>query len=241
MRSIYQGANGTGFSPSLTFNWTYSIVTPDSAAAVLNFGPTFVPLPGTRVANAANLYLVDNITFTGAPSGESVLGFSPREVVDMSTDEDSRVILSAQGAIASGGTSSITSGIPSLATTTAHELGHFFGLRHPTATTVDLENDNDGSNQDDGFASTPVCTELTKPAAGENIVTAAYNKRAYCLYMASATICPPTTPVNCNTLATNLMFAYSYPSCSISPKSQRVLTSEQQVFFRRNLALLQGK
>jgi len=224
--TIYQGANNSGFSPAITFTGTYSIASATSPAEVVNFGPTFVPLPGTRIANAVNLYLVDSISFSGNGAGEEVLGFSPREVVDMSTDEDSRVILSARAAASTGGT--ITGCIPSLATTAAHEMGHFFGLRHPTATTVDLENDDDYSNQDDGFASTPFCAVLTK--SGEHIVTAAYNKRAYCLYTAVAG-CPSSCDI------TNLMFAYS---CGNTPQAQRMLTSEQQVFFRRNLALLQG-
>ncbi len=226
--SVYRGANSAGFSPAITFTGTYAIAAPDSAVAVVGFGTNFVPLSGARMANAVNLYLVDSISVSGIGAGESVLGFSPREVVDLSTDEDSRVILSARGAVTVGGTSSITAGIPSLATTAAHEMGHFFGLRHPTATTVDLQSDDDLSNKDDGFASTPLCSELTK--AGEHIVKAAYNKRAYCLYVAVAG-CPSDCDI------TNLMFAYS---CGTNPQGQRQLTGEQQIFFRRNLALLQG-
>jgi hypothetical protein len=244
LASVYQGAQA-GFNPPLTFVGTFSIVS--GPQEILDFGPTFVPLPGTRVGNAANLYLIDSITFNGLLPGEEVLGFSPREVVDMSTDEDSRVILSAGAAVAasisSGGPANIVGGIPSLATTTAHELGHFFGLRHPTATNVDLTNDDDLSNRDDGLGDTPLCGGLTKKAAGgtvmavpspEHIVNAPYNHRPYCLYIAQLNFCQ-TDPCD----ITNLMFAYSY-SC-VNPKTQRQVTSEQQNFFRKNLALLQGK
>ena len=227
--SIYQ-SNSSGFSPAITFTGTYSIAAPDSAVVVMNFGPTFVPLSGKRVANAANLYLVDSISFSGITAGEEVLGFSPREVTDLSTDGDSRVILSARGAFAAGG-STITAGIPSLATTTAHEMGHFFGLRHPTATDVDLSNDDDASNRDDGFASTPLCSVLSKKTS-ERITSTSYNGKSYCLYVAVHG-CPTTCDY------TNLMFAYS--CTGNDPKGQRLLTSEQQVFFRKNLALLQGK
>jgi len=234
--TIYQGANGLGFSNPITFIGSYSIAAPDSAAAVVAFGPNYVPLSGARVANAANIYLVYSISYAGLPASESILGFSPREVVDMSTDEDSRIVLNADAAASDAGATTILQGVPALATTTAHELGHFFGLRHPTATLIDRANDNDQSNFYDGLGDTPQCSDLTKTGA-EHIVTTAYNKRAYCLFTATAGCPSDCAPDNFD----NLMFAYSCANSQSAAQAQRQVTPDQQALFVRNLALLQGK
>lgn len=41
--------------------------------------------------------------------------------------------------------------------TAIHETAHFFGLRHTTSTTSDLENSGDASNVEDGIPDTPYC------------------------------------------------------------------------------------
>lgn len=49
--------------------------------------------------------------------------------------------------------------------TALHEIGHFFGLRHTTATRSDQESNGDYSVFDDGFSDTPYCFEKTSSKA----------------------------------------------------------------------------
>ncbi|GEM_PF-3176711 len=44
--------------------------------------------------------------------------------------------------------------------TAAHEIGHFFGLSHTTATDADRESNGDYSLEEDGLSDTPWCQEL---------------------------------------------------------------------------------
>ena len=48
----------------------------------------------------------------------------------------------------------------SMMSTAIHETGHFFGLRHTTATQADFDVDMDYSNYEDGFTDTPYCRDL---------------------------------------------------------------------------------
>jgi hypothetical protein len=207
----------------VTLATSYEIVGPDTSVTVA-FSGTFVSLPGTRIPGSAHLYLVDSISAGTTPVNGFILGFSPREVFDLYQDPNSRLILSVRGMLASGGNDS------DLAITAAHELGHFFGLRHPSATAVDTANDHDQSNRDDGLASTSFCPVLSKKTAAPlSTPTIGPGDRPYCLYIASTT-CPATCDLS------NLMFAYQCNSAA-----QDTLTPEQQLLMRRNLALLQGR
>jgi hypothetical protein len=161
---------------------------------------------------------VDSIFIRGVTGG-LILGFAPREAMDLNGDRESRVLLNVRGG-----------GATAMATTAAHELGHFLGLRHTTGTQLDLEADKDWSNRDDGFPSTEVCDRagLAKAAAAAEAVSVeAESGRPYCLFVSA-----PACPVECD--LTNLMFPYD---CSRGTASQRALTGEQQVFLRRGLWL----
>lgn len=46
--------------------------------------------------------------------------------------------------------------------TAIHETAHFFGLRHTTSTTSDLENSGDASNVEDGIPDTPYCGSVIR-------------------------------------------------------------------------------
>jgi hypothetical protein len=202
----------------VTLSHSVQIVDPDGPAVSVEFGTVFQELPGTRVAGSAHLYFVDNIHLKGSPPGAgTILGFAPREAMNLDLDRESRVVLNA-----SAGGASL------LATTAAHELGHFFGLRHTTATDLDIEADNDGSNRDDGYASTDLCLDALNKVGAEAGKTGWDGGPPYCLYVAR-----PSCPVACD--LTNLMFPYD---CSRGTTSQRVLTGEQQDFLRGGLGLL---
>ncbi len=205
---------------SVTLKSSYELV-PDTQVA-MPFGDTFVDLPGQRIPGDAHLYMVNSIYQSGAPISSEILGFAPREVVNLDLDPESRVLLSETGGTAAD-----------LATTAAHELGHFFGMRHPTATNLDLAADDDQSNQDDGMASTPLCRDMAMPKAGAAPapkLVGPYGK-PYCLFVKGLpTSCPSDCDIN------NLMFAFA----CLPAAQQRNLTTEQQVFFRRNMGLMQG-
>jgi hypothetical protein len=130
---------------------SYDIVEPQAEAVRFEFSRDYVSLPGTRLPNHVHLYLVEEITVpanqVNGPAG-TVLGFSPREVVNIDFHKESRVILSN------------VSTIPHLAITAVHEMGHFFGLRHTVSTVHDIGQDKDDSNIEDGFTDTRFCDIL---------------------------------------------------------------------------------
>jgi hypothetical protein len=171
------------------------------------------------------MYLIENITLGDAEdiSTGTILGFAPREAIDLTDDPESRVVLANRP------------DAYQLAVTAAHELGHFLGLRHTTATDVDMEFEGDFSNHEDGFASTPVCTEMTgfaKSTAGENLKTVFRGDRSYCLYVsAGAASCPRRCELE------NLMFPYD---CQVAGDGQVAMTVEQQTFVKQSIHLLTG-
>ena len=199
----------------ITLDTSTVVVEPDSAAFHVDFGSGTPVIPGTRGANAINLYLVDSIGAGGTDG--IILGFAPREAIDLSNDLESRVILNVRGGSAT-----------SMAATAAHEMGHFLGLRHTSATSVDIGFDDDESNRDDGFTSTPFCASLEKRAAGASEITRERSGRAYCLRIAGTAYtcgCPD---------AYDMMYPYACSSWS-----QDTLVPEQRSFIRNNLKLLQ--
>jgi hypothetical protein len=132
----------------ITLVGSYELVEPLASPMTFPFSNTYVSLPGHRIPNNAHLYLVDSISIGDPKSGlvGEVLGFAPREVVDLDTHRESRVLLSAR-----------VKDPLSLAITATHELGHFFGLRHTVSTRHDILQDDDESNDEDGFADTKFC------------------------------------------------------------------------------------
>jgi hypothetical protein len=206
----------------------YEVADPKGAARIVPFGGNFASLPGTREAGYVHLYLVDSIAPPASAKleGGYILGFAPREAPDLSLQPESRVILSNRYYRISG-----------LATTAAHEIGHFFGLRHTTATQIDMGFDEDLSNVDDGLATTKSCSVLAKKAGSSSTIPAwdlemkSGNGMVYCLRMSGVV---ESCPSNCD--LNNLMFAYD---CSTPENSQRDLTSDQILLWKKNLDLMQ--
>ena len=198
---------------------SYDTVNSNSTPDTVPFG-SLAALPGNRIPGNAHLYLVDYITSTSATT--TTLGYALREVVDLDKDSSSRVVLS-----------DVATDAAALAATAAHELGHFFGLRHPMSTSNDKAGDKDSSNVEDGLSSTARCTDMPlskKGVRGFSEETGVQNGRPYCLYVVGTPQygCPTDCPI------TNLMWAWSCKGIV-----QQTLTPEQQTIERRNMKLLQ--
>lgn len=193
------------------------IVEPTVAPLAVSLDTADIAIPGTRRENAVNIYLVDALS--SETTEGLILGFAPRESIDLHTDTESRVLINVRGGSAT-----------EMAVTAAHEMGHFFGLRHTSATERDRGYDRDESNRDDGFPLTPFCSILRKEAAGgagSRVVTArARDGRAFCLRVAGVSNtcdCPD---------AGNLMYPYGCNSAN-----QKALSADQRTFLRVNMGL----
>lgn len=192
------------------------------------FSNTYLGLPGNRAPNHVHLYLVDSIYApTGSGLAGEVLGFAPREVVDIDSHRESRVVLSAR--ILQG--QSALNGAVSLAITATHEIGHFFGLRHTVSTKHDFLQDDDYSNIEDGFTDTRFCAlddgkPLQKTAAPAAPAWMDALEAQYCLRTTGDISCS-----NLNCERTNLM----HPT-DCGTRDQTRLSAQQITFFKTNLA-----
>lgn len=205
------------------------IVDPSLPAMNFPFTNSYVNLNGTRVANHAHLYLVDQITVGDPDTGPqgTVLGFAAREVVDISQHRESRVILSNRATVGK------------LAVTAVHELGHFFGMRHTVSTRHDMLQDMDISNVEDGFSDTRMCRLDQASLAKRSAVAAAedlagdwadgdHKVGPYCLRVADNACSEPSCDLR------NLMHPVE---CEGLGQPQTILSAEQVAFLKRNMAL----
>lgn len=221
------------YSPlGIVLKGTFDIVEGQAPAMVFPFSNYFVPLPGNRVRNHAHMYLVDSISIGDPESGlvGEVLGFAPREVIDIDEHRESRVLLSNPR--------SANPDLRRLAITATHELGHFFGLRHTVSTRHDLLQDEDFSNAEDGFTDTRMCDlgqSLAKrgvspypddvgmpalPVGGEDGL-----EGRYCLRIADR---------SCTNLSCDLLNLMHPVDCGSSDQTR--LSGQQISFLKRNLA-----
>lgn len=105
------------------------------------------------VPDALDLVLVHYIDEVG------VLGYSNLFSGNMKGGEGSTVVL---GAYVKDYQGQIPVTLQGVVETALHETGHFFGLRHSTASSADLQAFGDFSNYEDGFEDTPYCPNLLK-------------------------------------------------------------------------------
>ncbi|MDB5107033.1 MAG: putative lipoprotein [Fibrobacteres bacterium] len=205
------------YSPlGIVLQGSIDIIEPLAPALTFPFSNTYVPLPGNRAPNHAHLYIVDSISIGDPASGlvGEVLGFAPREVVDIDNHPESRVLLSGR----------IKDPV-SLAITATHELGHFFGLRHTVSTKHDFLQDADFSNVEDGFTDTRFCQldiAFAKQAAPVWLEPA---DTKYCLRIADNSC----SNLQCD--LTNLMHPVDCGS-----RNQIRLSPQQITFLKTNLA-----
>lgn len=199
----------------ISINGSYEIVEPDAPPMSFVFNDEPTPLPGTRIPNHVHLYLVEEITVPStdphAPNG-TVLGFSPREVVNIDFHPESRVILS-----------NTASDLTRLSVTAVHELGHFFGLRHTVSTDHDIDQDKDNSNIEDGFTDTRFC-DILPPAAKRSATTPGRVESPYCLRIA-ANECSSSCDLS------NLMHPVECQGVQ-----QIQLSTQQKTFLKTNIA-----
>jgi hypothetical protein len=217
------------YSPfGIVLEGSIDIIESGAPPVAFKFDRNYVALPGNRVPNHVHLYLVDSI-YAPSNSGLSgeILGFAPREVVDIDNHNESRVVLSAR--ILQG--QSAFNGAMSLAITATHEIGHFFGLRHTVSTEHDFLQDKDLSNVEDGFTDTRFCAlddgRLLKKSAKSAAPAWMEDLEAqYCLRTTGDISCS-----NLNCERSNLM----HPT-DCGTRDQIRLSAQQITFLKTNLA-----
>lgn len=109
--------------------------------------------PEPALRKALDIVLVHRIEL------DWVLGYSLMYSGNLYGGQGSTVVIGAYNKTPSGETGVSAA---SMISTALHETGHFFGLRHTTATQADFEVDMDLSNFEDGFTDTPYCEDLLK-------------------------------------------------------------------------------
>jgi len=171
-------------------------------------------LQGTA-AQALDLVLVAGFSTVG------MLGISPLLGLNLEAGDASVVLLSTQRK-ETGGTFVAVSRTD-VVMTALHEVGHFFGLRHTTATSADWLASGDYSVLEDGLGDTPWCPTLeSQVGALATGVRTGFWSRTWLGKQATIVTCPDTQ---------NLMFPYAVGG-TIDP-----LSSDQGLQLRTNLSL----
>jgi len=156
-------------------------------------------------------------------SEQGMLGESPLLGLNLMQGETGSVVIATQRRSDSG-VGYVPVALDELVTTAAHEVGHFFGLRHTTATSRDRQSSGDYSDVEDGLSDTPVCTSLPDVNSGYSLNPSSkiLLSRIYVGALLVSLNCPDQQ---------NLMFPYAIGG-TIDP-----LSAEQGALLLRNLRL----
>ncbi|MCF0215548.1 MAG: hypothetical protein HUK21_03635 [Fibrobacteraceae bacterium] len=119
----------------------------------LFFVDTLSNWPDAKVRNALDIVLIHRIEYDG------MMGVSNLFSGNMGSGFGSSVVV---GAYVKNGNGEEALSSEDIVETAIHETGHFFGLRHTTATIDDIVSTKDLSNWEDGFEDTPYCSALVK-------------------------------------------------------------------------------
>ncbi|MBF0432934.1 MAG: hypothetical protein HQK83_16745 [Fibrobacteria bacterium] len=191
------GPHFSGYNEPYTMKFPYDFENPPN----LNGG----------TSGFINVVFVSRIT--SESSGGDILGFAPREGLGMNEEPINWVIIL------------FDSDYTRLWSTVAHEVGHFLGLRHTVATDLDLQNENDFSNLDDGFTDTEYCD--LDGGTGISAEPGTY----WCVRLAGNSL----SAIRCSiTARRNLMFPYEQPTLN-----QNILSEQQSSMIQTNLTVIQ--
>lgn len=174
------------------------------------FFPELTSADNQDESSALDLILAHRIDALG------ILGYSPLFGISMS-DSGAAVVLATHVASSSG---ILQLHSDEIIYTAIHESGHFFGLRHTTATTSDLLSGTDLSNFEDGFEDTPFCGKTILGKASGKVSDAWLP--VFRLFASASISCPDET---------NIM----YP---LSSEQEQSFSSEQLKTIRKNLTLI---
>jgi hypothetical protein len=226
-KSLFDYMNSLLNAQGIVVAGRVQVVDGSVAPLAFPFSDTYYPLPGNREPNHAHLYLVNRIEVTDpetGPQGE-VLGFAPREVVNLSEHRESRVVLAMR------------SSARELAITATHELGHFFGLRHTVSSYHDKLQDMDDSNVEDGFTDTPYCgLDVANPVAKSSAPDEGADAPAHPAYPpgSAGPYCLRIANNSCSALQCDIRNLMHPVECG---SNQTAITPQQALFLKKNMAL----
>ncbi len=209
LKNVYESATG------IVVNYGGAVIHGGAAAVTVNFPMDYAEAPKISGGQQGyiNMVFVESIKTEG--SGLIILGFSPREGTAVNHDPENILLLS------------LSLQESRVINTMAHELGHFFGLRHTVATEQDLNNEKDWSNTEDGFSDTEFC-QLGSISALSKLK--GHSSSNYCIRVAA----PAKTYASCNQNAKrNLMFPMEDRTLA-----QNQLSDQQVEFIKSNLSVL---
>jgi len=169
-------------------------------------------------ASALDLVLVTAFSETG------LLGESPLFGLSLEAGESGFVVIATERR-SDTGTGYIQVGAEDIVTTAVHEVGHFFGLRHTTATTRDMQSAGDYSLTEDGLRDTPWCLGLNALVGDRFNIQSTHGTlaRHWLVGLSSALACPD---------ANNLMFPYAVSGSldTLSPEQGAMLLKTLRLF-----------
>lgn len=128
--------------------------------------------PEPNVKEAIDIVLVYGLVYP--EYGEGLLGLSDLFGSNMMGGKGSTIVIGTHVGDGFESEGSVLS-MAEVSETVLHETGHFFGLRHTTATAADVASTLDYSIYEDGFSDTPVCSVLFKKSLSKESV----NSRKY--------------------------------------------------------------